>query len=77
MYRLVTCGTVEEKMYARQVWKECVNKQVVEKKTITKHFTRDDLKDLFMLQDPQHSTMRHNISVGAGNWVDRRSFVFR
>ena len=45
VYRLVTCGTVEEKMYARQIWKECVNKQVIEKKSTMKHFTKDELKD--------------------------------
>lgn len=73
VYRLVTCGTVEEKMYARQIWKECVNKQVIEKKSIMKHFTKDELKDLFTLRDPVHSSMRMSIKVGDGNRVDFRN----
>lgn len=63
VYRLVTCSTVEEKMYARQVWKECTNKLVMEHKNILRTFNKNDLEDLFMLQDPQHSPMRKNIAV--------------
>ena len=73
VYRLVTCGTVEEKMYARQIWKECVNKQVIEKKSTMKHFTKDELKDLLTLRDPVHSSMRMSIKVGDGNRVDFRN----
>lgn len=77
VYRLVTCGTVEEKMYARQIWKECMNKQVIEKKSMMKHFTKDELKDLFTLKDPVHSSMRMSIKVGDRNSVDYRNFDCR
>ena len=63
VYRFITCGTIEEKMYARQVWKECVNKLVMENRNTLKHFNKSELKDLFILQDPTHSTMRKNIAV--------------
>ena len=29
VYRLITCGTVEEKIYRRQIFKESINKQTV------------------------------------------------
>lgn len=63
VYRCVTCGSIEEKMYARQVWKQCVNKKVIENKNTLRHFDKDDLKDLFALSNPQHSEMRANIAV--------------
>ena len=63
VYRCVTCGTIEEKMYARQVWKQCLNKKVIENKHTLRHFSKDELKDLFQLNDPQHSAMRANIAV--------------
>ena len=63
VYRCVTCGTIEEKMYARQVWKQCLNKKVIENKHTLRHFSKDELKDLFQLNDPQHSAMRSNIAV--------------
>ena len=63
MYLLVTCGGVEEKMYARQVWKECVNKMVIDDKRTTKHFSKNELKELFTLGDPNHSSLRANIAV--------------
>lgn len=63
VYRFITCGSIEEKMYARQVWKECVNKLVMENRNTLKHFNKSELKDLFILQDPAHSTMRKNIAV--------------
>lgn len=51
-------------MYARQVWKQCLNKKVIENKHTLRHFSKDELKDLFQLNDPQHSAMRANIAVG-------------
>ena len=63
VYRLVTCGSIEEKIYARQVWKECMNKLVMENKDIMKHFDKEELEELFSLTDPQHSEMRRSIAV--------------
>ena len=50
-------------MYARQVWKECVNKMVIDDKRTTKHFSKNELKELFTLGDPNHSSLRANIAV--------------
>ena len=63
VYRCVTCGGIEEKMYARQVWKECMNKMIMDHQRLTKHFNKSDLQELFELNDPRRSTMRQNIAV--------------
>lgn len=60
------CGTIEEKMYARQVQKCVVTQKVIENRDITKHFSRYELRELFLLGDPQHSSMRQNIAVRKG-----------
>ena len=63
VYRCVTCGGIEEKMYARQVWKEWVNKMVMDNKRTAKHFNKSELHELFTLDDPRTSSMRRNIAV--------------
>ncbi|XP_057419556.1 protein CHROMATIN REMODELING 24 isoform X2 [Lotus japonicus] len=49
VYRLMTCGTVEEKIYRKQVYKGGLFKTATEQKEQTRYFTQQDLKDLFSL----------------------------
>ncbi|WJX47788.1 Protein CHROMATIN REMODELING 24 [Trifolium repens] len=49
VYRLMTCGTVEEKIYRKQVYKGGLFKTVSEKKEQTRYFCQQDLKELFSL----------------------------
>ncbi|KAJ7995956.1 hypothetical protein DPEC_G00232080 [Dallia pectoralis] len=57
IYRLITCGTVEEKIYRRQVFKDSIIRQTTgDKKNPFRYFSRQDLKELFILQDTQSSS---------------------
>lgn len=56
VYRLITCGTVEEKIYRRQVFKDSLIRQSTgDKKNPYRYFTKQDLKELFILQDTRTS----------------------
>ncbi|TUR04356.1 DNA excision repair protein ERCC-6-like [Bagarius yarrelli] len=58
IYRLITCGTVEEKIYRRQV---CVKDSLIrqttgDKKNPFRYFTKQELKELFTLEDTHSSS---------------------
>lgn len=57
IYRLITCGTVEEKIYRRQVFKDSLIRQTTgDKKNPYRYFTKQELRELFTLGDTQSST---------------------
>ncbi|KXZ56756.1 hypothetical protein GPECTOR_1g681 [Gonium pectorale] len=47
VYRLITCGTVEEKIYRKQVFKGGLSKTGTEEGIQFRYFTQTDLRDLF------------------------------
>uniref|UniRef100_A0A8C4SRK2 DNA excision repair protein ERCC-6-like n=1 Tax=Erpetoichthys calabaricus TaxID=27687 RepID=A0A8C4SRK2_ERPCA len=50
VYRLITCGTVEEKVFRRQVFKNSLIRQVTgDEMDPFRHFTHEQLKDVFTL----------------------------
>uniref|UniRef100_A0A3P9HEU3 DNA excision repair protein ERCC-6-like n=1 Tax=Oryzias latipes TaxID=8090 RepID=A0A3P9HEU3_ORYLA len=52
IYRLITCGTVEEKIYRRQVFKDSLIRQNTgDKKNPFRYFSKQELKELFTLED--------------------------
>eukprot|EP00118_Oscarella_pearsei_P020799 m.229567 g.229567 ORF g.229567 m.229567 type:complete len:886 (+) comp40045_c0_seq52:113-2770(+) len=54
IYRLLTTGTIEEKMYQRQIMKQGLSGAVVDaglRSESKSHFTREELKDLFTLRE--------------------------
>jgi hypothetical protein len=51
VYRLVTCGTIEEKMYRRQVFKGGLSRTAMSQVHVTRHFSKDDLRSLLTLGD--------------------------
>ncbi|KAI5757237.1 ERCC6L [Gulo gulo luscus] len=56
VYRLITCGTVEEKIYRRQVFKDSLIRQTTgDKKNPFRYFTKQELRELFTIEDFQHS----------------------
>ncbi|KAJ6644784.1 hypothetical protein lerEdw1_013549, partial [Lerista edwardsae] len=56
IYRLITCGTVEEKIYRRQVFKDSLIRQTTgDKKNPYRYFTMQELRELFTLEDTQSS----------------------
>ena len=56
-YRFVTCGTVEEAMYRRQVFKDGVSSTVMNLKVSKAWSSRSELKRLFSLESPDRSEM--------------------
>uniref|UniRef100_A0A146YLN6 DNA excision repair protein ERCC-6-like n=1 Tax=Fundulus heteroclitus TaxID=8078 RepID=A0A146YLN6_FUNHE len=57
IYRLITCGTVEEKIYRRQVFKDSLIRQNTgDTKNPFRYFSRQELKELFTLEDTRSST---------------------
>ncbi|XP_042336072.1 LOW QUALITY PROTEIN: DNA excision repair protein ERCC-6-like [Sceloporus undulatus] len=56
IYRLITCGTVEEKIYRRQVFKDSLIRQSTgDKKNPFRYFTMQELRELFILEDARSS----------------------
>uniref|UniRef100_A0A8C5T0R7 DNA excision repair protein ERCC-6-like n=1 Tax=Laticauda laticaudata TaxID=8630 RepID=A0A8C5T0R7_LATLA len=56
IYRLITCGTVEEKIYRRQVFKDSLIRQSTgDKKNPYRYFTKQELRELFVLTDTSQS----------------------
>ncbi|XP_066151496.1 DNA excision repair protein ERCC-6-like [Euwallacea fornicatus] len=51
VYRLLCAGTVEEKIYQRQVWKQLLSNKVLIDPATNKFFKSSDLFDLFSLPD--------------------------
>lgn len=47
IYRLISAGTIEEKMYQRQVWKQLLSNKVLLDPSTQKFFKTSDLHDLF------------------------------
>ncbi|KAM4615834.1 DNA excision repair protein ERCC-6-like [Polymixia lowei] len=57
IYRLITCGTVEEKIYRRQVFKDSLIRQTTgDKKNPFRYFSKQELKELFMLEETRSSS---------------------
>ncbi|CAI0428080.1 unnamed protein product [Linum tenue] len=52
VYRLMTCGTVEEKIYRKQIYKGGLFKTATEQKEQIRYFCQQDLRELFSL--PKH-----------------------
>ncbi|RUS72057.1 hypothetical protein EGW08_020186 [Elysia chlorotica] len=68
VYRLITCGTVEEKIYRRQVFKDSITRQTTgTTKNPYRYFTSIELRELFALDDPMTSkTQRQLQEMHAG-----------
>eukprot|EP00667_Euglena_gracilis_P015104 EG_transcript_15685 len=49
VYRLITCGTLEEKIYRHQVFKQGLAMNALGTESIYRHFTRKDMKEMFEL----------------------------
>ncbi|KAF3440622.1 hypothetical protein FNV43_RR18906 [Rhamnella rubrinervis] len=49
VYRLMTCGTVEEKIYRKQIFKGGLFKTATEQKEQIRYFSQQDLRELFSL----------------------------
>lgn len=52
IYRLITAGTIEEKIYHRQLWKQYLTNRVLTDPKQSRFFKSSDLYDLFSLTPP-------------------------
>ncbi|EED95784.1 rad54-like protein, partial [Thalassiosira pseudonana CCMP1335] len=67
VYRLITAGTIEEKIYQRQIFKTAITNQVLQDPKQRRLFSQKDLKDLFTLKaDSIDSTETGDITKGRG-----------
>lgn len=51
MYRLITRGTIEEKVYHRQIYKHFLTNKILKNPQQRRFFRARDMKDLFTLND--------------------------
>ena len=52
VYRFISTGTIEEKIFQRQANKQSLSSAVVdEKEDVERHFSRDALRQLFLLNE--------------------------
>ncbi|KAG7362229.1 SNF2-related protein [Nitzschia inconspicua] len=65
VYRLVVAGSVEEKIYQRQIFKQAISNSVLTDQRQGRFFSQKDLKDLFTLKADKGSIME-----GAGGMTE-------
>ncbi|CAH8487646.1 unnamed protein product [Schistosoma turkestanicum] len=79
VYRLITCATVEEKIYRRQIFKDSVIRQTTstgQNKTDLdpyRYFSRQELVELFSLGDTRISETKRQLDMlhdGSDRWSD-------
>ncbi|XP_072532741.1 DNA excision repair protein ERCC-6-like [Salminus brasiliensis] len=64
IYRLITCGTMEEKIYRRQVFKDSLIRQTTgDKKNPFRYFSKQELKELFTLEDTRSSSTQQQLQA--------------
>eukprot|EP00949_MAST-11_sp_MAST-11-sp1_P002646 g2646.t1 len=70
-FRLMTCSTVEEKIYRRQLFKSGVIRNVIEQKGVSAvHSSKVDLRNLFTFNDPDDSELFRHLSLVCDEKVD-------
>ncbi|CAF3346610.1 unnamed protein product [Rotaria socialis] len=50
VYRVIGKGTMEEKIYKRQITKQAMSQRVVDSKQLDRHFTNDELSQLYQFE---------------------------
>jgi len=56
IYRLITCGTIEEKMYRKQVFKGALSRCMTQKdQSHHRYFTSTELSEIFRLDNSKYS----------------------
>eukprot|EP00741_Cyanophora_paradoxa_P000742 tig00000441_g715.t1 len=66
VYRLLTCNTIEEKIYRRQVFKEGLNRTALEKENQFRYFSFANLRNLFELEDTSTSPTQLQLAATHG-----------
>lgn len=67
VYRLITAGTIEEKIYQRQIFKTALTNQILQDPKQRRLFSQKDLRDLFTLKaDTSDVTETGELTKGGG-----------
>lgn len=61
MYRLITCSTIEEKIYRKQVFKDAIMRTATKAANQYRYFTKQELRDLFVLDNPRMSKTQQQL----------------
>lgn len=64
IYRLMTAGTIEEKIYHRQIFKQFLSNKILRDPKQRQTFHLSDLHDLFTLADPSEKTETGHLFKG-------------
>ncbi|KAM9726838.1 DNA excision repair protein ERCC-6 isoform 1-T2 [Menidia menidia] len=70
IYRLLTAGTIEEKIYHRQIFKQFLTNRVLKDPKQRRFFKSNDIYELFTLCDPDGSQGTETSAIFAGTGSD-------
>lgn len=71
IYRLITTGTIEEKIYHRQIFKQYLTTKVLHDAKRKRCFNKHTLRDLFVLGDPKKDTGVETTDLFVAGTVER------
>ncbi|XP_028549869.1 DNA excision repair protein CSB isoform X1 [Dendrobium catenatum] len=63
VYRLITRGTIEEKIYHRQIYKHFLTSKILKNPQQRRFFKAKDMKDLFTLQDDGNDNASETLNI--------------
>jgi len=75
VYRLITAGTIEEKIYHRQIFKTALTNQVLQDPRQRRIFSQQDLRDLFTLKPDQDSISKGGNGITETGQITRKRGV--
>lgn len=67
IYRLLTTGTVEEKIYHRQIFKQYLTNKILKNPKQRRFFKTNDLYELFRLGSDDKRTESSDLFAGTGS----------
>ncbi|XP_055083155.1 DNA excision repair protein ERCC-6 isoform X1 [Periophthalmus magnuspinnatus] len=70
IYRLLTAGTIEEKIYHRQIFKQFLTNRVLKDPKQRRFFKSNDIYELFTLSDPTSAQGTETSAIFAGTGSD-------
>ncbi|XP_068424516.1 DNA excision repair protein ERCC-6 [Clinocottus analis] len=70
VYRLLTAGTIEEKIYHRQIFKQFLTNRVLKDPKQRRFFKSNDIYELFTLSDPDKAQGTETSALFAGTGSD-------
>ncbi|XP_042358145.1 DNA excision repair protein ERCC-6 isoform X2 [Plectropomus leopardus] len=70
VYRLLTAGTIEEKIYHRQIFKQFLTNRVLKDPKQRRFFKSNDIYELFTLSDPDGNQGTETSAIFAGTGSD-------